>query len=116
MADSDNTVTPAAAEQAATAGPQPVGPPPITGVGVMAPSYSDILKKTHAETAKTLSFWLVGILAGTVLLHYICVMILVLFGKDYELPIIEDVLHVWLPVLAGLAGSAATYYFTRDKW
>jgi hypothetical protein len=92
-----------------------VGPPPITGVGVLPPSYADILKKTHVETAKTLSFWLVGILAGTVLLHYGCVMTLVLLGKDYELPIIEDVLHAWLPVLAGLAGSAATYYFTRDR-
>lgn len=76
---------------------------------------SDILKKAHADTAKTLSFWLLGILAGTVVLHYVCVMTLVLLGKDYELPIVADILHLWLPVLAGLAGSAATYYFTRER-
>jgi hypothetical protein len=95
--------------------PSGVLPEITTQSGAFPPSFSDILKKTHAETAKTLSYWLVGILAGTVLLHYICVMLLIAFSKDYELPIVEDILHVWLPVLAGLAGSAATYYFTRDK-
>lgn len=122
MTDPDNPVTPpdqsqpAQQAQTSTQGlPSGVLPNITTQSGVFAPSFSDNLKKTHAETAKTLSYWLVGILAGTVLLHYICVMILVLLGKDYELPIIEDILHVWLPVLAGLAGSAATYYFTRDK-
>ena len=108
MADSDNPVTPdqlqAQPQQAVT-----------TQSGILPLSSADILKKTHADTAKTLSFWLLGILAGTVVLHYACVMTLVLLGKDYELPIIADVLHLWLPVLAGLAGSAATYYFTRDR-
>jgi len=95
--------------------PSGILPDIATQSGAFAPSFSDNLKKTHAETAKTLSYWLVGILGGTVFLHYICVMILVLLSKDYELPIIEDILHVWLPVLAGLAGSAATYYFTRER-
>jgi len=82
---------------------------------VEPPDLAHILKKAHAETAKTLSYWLVGILAGTVLLHYACVMVLVLLKRDYAVTVIEDVLHVWLPVLAGLAGSAATYYFTRES-
>ncbi len=83
--------------------------------GVLPLSSADILKKGHAETAKTLSFWLVGILAGSVVLHYVCVMILLLLKRDYAVTALEDVIHVWLPVLAGLAGSAVTFYFTRDS-
>jgi hypothetical protein len=115
LADPDNTIIPPDQSQPQQGLPSGVLPQITTQGGVLPLSSSDFLKKTHADTAKTLSFWLVGILAGTVLLHYVCVMILVLLKRDYAVSVIEDILHVWLPVLAGLAGSAATYYFTRDK-
>lgn len=90
-------------------------PAPIAPGGLAAPTLSDSLKKTHVETAKTLSFWLIAILAGTIVVHYVCVMILILLRREYGVSILEDVLHVWLPVLSGLAGAAVTYYFTRDR-
>jgi hypothetical protein len=54
-------------------------------------------------------------LAGTVLLHYLCVMILIFTGRADAIKNLEDFYHSWLPVLAGLAGSVVTYYFTRER-
>ena len=67
----------------------------------------------HAETAKTLAGWLIGILGGSILLQYVCVMALIWFrGNDVK--VLDDLFHASLPVLAGLAGSAVTYYFTKN--
>jgi hypothetical protein len=75
-------------------------------------SVDDAIRKSHAETARTLAVWFIGILCGSVLVHYICLMFLIFYGRDYGVKVLEDLFHAWLPVLAGLAGSAATYYFT----
>lgn len=92
----------------------PQGPTPVESRGIQ-PNPADLLSQRHARTASTLAYFLVVLLAGTVLLHYICVVYLVLHWRDDGVKYLEDFYHVWLPVLSGLAGSAATYYFTRDR-
>lgn len=42
-------------------------------------------------------------------------MTLALLKRDDAIKLLEDAFHSWLPVLAGLAGGAATYYFTKEK-
>jgi hypothetical protein len=79
------------------------------------PNLSDLLKQKHAETASRLAGRLIWILAGTILLHYVSVIVLIYLKRDDAIKELADILHAWLPVLAGLAGGAATYYFTRDK-
>src|SRR5437870_463420 len=78
------------------------------------PNISDLLKQRHAETASKLAGSLVAVLTGSIALHYACVMILILCKRDDAVKTLEDIFHSWLPVLAGLAGGAATYYFTRE--
>jgi hypothetical protein len=89
-------------------------PPEQTKQSGYQPNVSDLLKQRHAQTASRLAGWLLGMLGGTVVLHYICIMILIVLKRDESVKILEDFYHSWLPVLSGLAGSAATYYFTRD--
>jgi hypothetical protein len=79
------------------------------------PSVADVLKQRQAETASKLAAWLLGILAGGLILHYTCVMILIWFKKDEGIKVIEDAFHSWLPFVAGLAGAAVAYYFTKES-
>jgi hypothetical protein len=95
---------------------RPEGPPPLVGLQAgYHPNISDFLKQRHAETASKLAAWLLGILGGTVALHYACIMILILCRRDDAIKVLEDLFHTLLPVLSGLAGAAATYYFTRQR-
>jgi hypothetical protein len=107
LADSDNPVN-------AGRGLLPEGAPPEERQSGVLPNVSDLLKQRHAQTASKLAGWLLGMLGGTVALHYICIMVLILLKRDESTKIVEDFYHSWLPVLSGLAGSAATYYFTRE--
>jgi multisubunit Na+/H+ antiporter MnhB subunit len=56
----------------------------------------------------------VGLLAATVVLHYICLTILLGLKRQEEATTLERVFNAILPVVSGLAGSATTYYFTRE--
>jgi hypothetical protein len=71
--------------------------------------------KHRADTARRLAYWLVVVLAATLLLHYLFVMTLELKGKHEAVESLMTVFHSWLPVISGLVGGATTYYFTRDK-
>jgi len=87
-----------------------------SGGGASGSSYQppvDLLKQKHAQTTSTLAYWVLGMLAGTVLLHYLCIMILIFCNRADAIKNLEDFYHSWLPVLAGLSGSVVTYYFTR---
>jgi len=65
------------------------------------------------KTASLLAVAVIGLLGGSIALHYIAIMI---FGADQvRQQALSSLFNSWLPVIAGLAGSAATYYFTRDK-
>ena len=96
---------------------RPEGPAPSPDVrtGYRPPDISDTLKQRHAETANKLAAWLIAILGGSLVIHYACIMILILYKRDDAAKLLEDLFHSWLPVLSGLAGAAVTYYFTKSE-
>jgi len=92
-------------------------PPDLPGGWPPGPSVSsvaDAVKKQHADTASKLAGRLIWILAGGIVLHYLCVTVLSWLKHDDAVKVIEDAYHQWLPTVAGLAGGAVTYYFTRE--
>ena len=99
-------------EQAA--GLHPEGAPPQELQGGYHPNTDELLKQGHAATAHKLAKWLLIILSGTVLLHYACLMVLIFCKRDEGIKVLGELFHSLLPVLAGLAGSAITYYFTKN--
>jgi hypothetical protein len=72
-------------------------------------------EKHRADTARRLAYSLVVILAGTVMLHYVTVLILELKGRPEAVQSVAQIFNVWLPVIASLVSAAVTYYFTREK-
>ena len=72
-------------------------------------------KNHRAETARSLALWLVWILAGSVALHYILTVVLVIAGKDEASKTLSTIFNAWLPAVSSLVSAAATYYFTREK-
>ena len=60
-----------------------------------------------------LTFCLLGLLALTVVGHYIGLIVMEWNGKKVET--LNNAFHVALPVIAGLTGSAFAYYFTRSN-
>jgi hypothetical protein len=95
-------------------GLRPEVPPQAGLLTGYQPRMAEIMKHRHAEAARKLSGWLVIILAGGILLHYVCVMTLILCNRAEGAKIMEDLFHSWLPVVSGLASAAATYYFTKE--
>jgi hypothetical protein len=67
------------------------------------------------ETATKLATMIFVILGLTGLIHYVMVVVLVCNGHDQAVSAVKDFFNAWLPIIAGLSGSAATYYFTRDR-
>jgi hypothetical protein len=57
------------------------------------------------------TLWLIGLLAGLIFVHYAAMFSLDWNGKKIEN--VSNAFHATLPVIAGLTGSAVTYYFTR---
>jgi hypothetical protein len=84
------------------------------GAGYRA-DLSDLLKERHAHTAGKLAVWVLWILAGSIIVHYVCVLAFVFTGHADGIKTLEDLFHSWLPVVSGLASAAATYYFTKDR-
>ncbi len=71
--------------------------------------------KHRADTARMLAFLLVGILGGSVFVHYIVVVVLVATGKDAAVQQVGQIFNIWLPVIASLVSAAATFYFTSKE-
>lgn len=71
--------------------------------------------KHRADTARRLAYILVGTMAFSVALHYMATGILGALGKDSAVENLSKIFNAWLPVISSLVGSAATYYFTREK-
>ena len=70
----------------------------------------------HRErTASGLARGLMFILAGTGIVHYGTVLLLAYGGQKEALEHVDKFFGAWLPVIAGLTGSAITYYFTRES-
>ena len=99
-------------EQAA--GLLPEGAPPQELHGGYRPNSEELLKQSHAATANKLAKWLLALLGGSIVIHYICLMVLIFYKRDDGVKILEEFFHTLLPVLSGLAGSAVTYYFTKN--
>ena len=69
----------------------------------------------RAETAKGLAFLLVWILAISVALHYVFTGILQANNYAEAAESLSKIFNIWLPVISGLVGAAAAYYFTKEK-
>ena len=67
----------------------------------------------EANTAHTLSYLLVAVLAGYFVLHYAATFAAAMWLDPEAQETFQNVYNAGLPVLSGLAGSAATYFFTR---
>jgi hypothetical protein len=74
------------------------------------------IKPPHRETtARWLAVMLVSILGGSALLHYVTLAIFVYNGKTDAADRLGNFFNSWLPAISALAGSATTYYFTKEK-
>ena len=73
------------------------------------------LKANEAKTARTLTFVVVALLGLCILLQYVTMGVLTIYNKPDAIPNFEHLFNAVLPVLAGLTGSAVTYYLTKDK-
>jgi hypothetical protein len=62
---------------------------------------------------QAVTFLLIGLLVLVIVGHYVCVVVLVWNGKKAEA--VDSAYNNALPVVAGLVGSAVTYYFARDR-
>ena len=72
-------------------------------------------EKHRADTARRLAYSLVFILGGSVVVHYITVLILEIKGRPEAVEGLARIFNTWLPVIASLVSAAVTYYFTREK-
>jgi hypothetical protein len=84
--------------------------------GMVAPLEDYPVSETHrAYTARYLAYALVAILGLSIVLQYSLTIVLVFTGRTDATPILDKTFNVLMPLLSGLVGGAATYYFTRDR-
>lgn len=86
----------------------------ITGFD-KAGEYQYIIQKQESDTARRLAFLSLSMLGGYLILYYGATVCIGIWGPDNLLASLKDIFSAALPVLSGLAGSAATYFFTRNK-
>lgn len=72
-------------------------------------------RRVRETTARAIALTLVWVLAGSALVHYIGVFILVLADKAPAVEELNRFFNAWLPVISGLVASAITYYFTKER-
>ena len=94
--------------------PDEVSPPEIDAGEISAFPDLDTVRQ-RAETAKSLARWLVVVFAGSLVLHYFAVWVLIHYDKEAGLQILSSAFNAWLPVISSLLSAAATYYFTRER-
>lgn len=95
---------------------QPSEEEPIEGgdiTGLDEPLGAFNREKHEAVTARRLSYLFVGVLAGYFVLHYAATFAAAMWLDPGAQDLFQDIYNAGLPVLSGLAGSAATYFFTR---
>jgi hypothetical protein len=68
-----------------------------------------------AETARSLSKWLLVILGASLGTHYLMTVILAFGRKEEAIKSLGSALNAWLPAVSSLVSAAVTYYFTKDK-
>ena len=72
-------------------------------------------KAHEAKTARTLAFVLVWMLAGSFVLHELLIVLMTFHNKTEAIPTLEHTFNQWLPVLAGLVGTAVGFYLKERK-
>jgi hypothetical protein len=94
----------------------PATPPPTqTGATFQPPPTPPFDAKQHrAVTAQHLAYWLLVILGASVLAQYATLHVLTWRCRPDAVPTFEHLFNAWLPVIAGLASSAVTYYLTKE--
>jgi len=70
-------------------------------------------READSGTRQLLTYVIIGLLAATFLLHYVSLAWLIDPKETTTVAALQKVFDVWLPVVSGLAGSAATYFYTR---
>jgi hypothetical protein len=73
------------------------------------------LRAHEAKTARTLTFVVVAMLGFSILVQYGTMVALIAYKQTEAIPNFEHLFNAVLPVLAGLTGSAVTYYLTKEK-
>jgi hypothetical protein len=76
--------------------------------------YRYIIRRRE-DTARRLAYILVVILGGSFALHYGATLFLQSTGRANAAESLTPIFNAWLPVIASLAGSAVTYFFTKEK-
>jgi hypothetical protein len=85
-------------------------------IGVDASKYDvNLIKKHEVTTARVLAYMLVVTLFLSVALHYALTVWLLLNEKTAIVEVTSNIFTTWLPVISGLAGSAVTYFLTKEK-
>jgi hypothetical protein len=69
----------------------------------------------EAKTARTLAFFLVGMLGLSFILHEGLVVLMSFYNKAEAVTALEHTFNQWLPVLAGLVGTAVGFYLKERK-
>jgi hypothetical protein len=89
---------------------------PIEGGEVSAsPELTFQPARHRAVTARYLAYGLAITLVLSVIVQYVCTLILIKWGAKDSLDNLSKIFNAWLPVISGLVSSAATYYFTKDR-
>jgi len=89
-------------------------PPADQGRGIQPPPTID-LNAHKAKTARTLTFVVVAMLGGSIIIQYGMLAVLTYHNKTEAIATFEHLFNAVLPVLAGLTGSAVTYYLSKEK-
>ena len=79
------------------------------------PYVRDPIKEDHAKTARWLAYLIVGILVTTSAIHYAMVVWLNLTGHNDVAKEVAPIFDKWFPVVTGFAGSAITYFLTKER-
>ena len=84
------------------------------GTGYQPPAL-DALKMHEATTARHLAYVLIAMLFISIAAQYATLAVLVWLNRSEAVPNFEHLFNNWLPVIAGLASSAITYYLTKER-
>lgn len=87
--------------------------------GFQPQTSSETLRKLKEEresqTQRTLAIILVSMLGATAVVQYGSLWILTIYNRLDAMPHFEHAFNVWLPVLAGLVGTAVGFYLKERK-
>src|ERR1700723_2106088 len=90
-------------------------PPPIVEnehFGIRPPSNIN-LEDHEARTGRFIAIALVIVLVVSIVSQYVALIILTIYHREDAVPSFEHLFNASFPVLAGLVGSAVTYYLTK---